>query len=72
MVALAQKSKSIIKLTTYDGDGSWLDYKSHFNICATINDWTDPEKVFYPFRVQTQGMLGNLPLNARQYFDELA
>jgi len=68
------KSKSIIKPVTDDGDGPWLDYKSYFDACAKINDWIDHEKGSYlavSLRGQAQGGLGNLPLNARQDFDEL-
>jgi hypothetical protein len=68
------KSKSMIKPATYDGKSPWLDYKSHFDVCAKINDWTDTEKGLYlvvSLRGQAQGVLGNLPLNARQDFDEL-
>jgi len=67
------KSKSIIKPVTDDGDGPWLGYKSYFDACAKINDWTDHEKGSYltvSLRGQAQGVLGNLPLNARQDFDE--
>jgi hypothetical protein len=52
----------------YEGKGSWLDYKSHFDVCAKINDLTDTEKGLYlaaSLRGQAQGVLGNLPLNAR-------
>ena len=72
--SIGTKSKSIIKPATYDGNSPWLDYKSHFDVCAKINDWTDTEKGLYPavsLRGQAQGVLGNLPLNARQDFDEL-
>jgi hypothetical protein len=72
--SIGTKSKSIIKPATYDGNSPWLDYKSHFDVCAKINDWTDTEKGLYPavsLRGQAQGVLGNLPLNAKQDFDEL-
>jgi hypothetical protein len=64
----------MIKPATYDGKSPWLDYKSHFDVCAKINDWTDTEKGLYlvvSLRGQAQGVLGNLSLNARQDFDEL-
>ena len=62
------------KPATYDGNSLWLDYKSHFDVSAKINDWTDTEKGLYlavSHRGQAQGVLGDLPLNARQDFDEL-
>ena len=64
----------MIKPAIYEGKGSWLDYKSHFDVCAKINDLTDTEKGLYlaaSLRGQAQGVLGNLPLNARQDFDKL-
>ena len=67
--SVGTKSKSMIKPAIYDGKGPWLDYKSHFDVCAKINDWTDTEKGLYlvvSLRGQAQGVLGNLPLNARQ------
>jgi hypothetical protein len=63
------KRNSMIKPATYDGKGPWLDYKSHFDICAKSNDWTDTEKGLYlvvSLPGQAQGVLGNLHLNARQ------
>ena len=43
-------------------------------MCAKINNWTDTEKGLYlavSLRGQAQWVFGNLPLNARQDFDEL-
>ncbi|CAG2255526.1 unnamed protein product [Mytilus edulis] len=37
------KSKNIIKPATYDGQGSFIDYKSHFDACSSINGWTETE-----------------------------
>ncbi|VDI55856.1 Hypothetical predicted protein [Mytilus galloprovincialis] len=68
------KSKNIIKPATFDGKGSLIDYKSHFDACSNINGWTDVEKVLYlaiSLRGQAQEVLGNLPTNKRQNFKEL-
>ncbi|VDI53879.1 Hypothetical predicted protein [Mytilus galloprovincialis] len=65
------KSKNIIKPATFDGQGSWIDYKSHFEACSSINGWTDTEKGLYlavSLRGQAQGVLGNLPTDKRQTF----
>lgn len=51
-----------IKPATYDGSGSWLDYKAHFE--AALGGWTDAVKGLYvsvSLRGQAQGILGNLP-----------
>jgi hypothetical protein len=72
--SLGTKSSSLIKPATYDRNSPWLDHMSHFDVCAKINDWTDTEKglcLAVSLRVRAQGVLGNLPLNARQDFDEL-
>ncbi|VDI17077.1 integrator complex subunit 9 [Mytilus galloprovincialis] len=41
------KSKNIIKPATFDGQGSLIDYKSHFDACSRINGWTESEKGLY-------------------------
>ncbi|CAG2245675.1 unnamed protein product [Mytilus edulis] len=68
------KSKNIIKPATFDGQGSLIDYKSHFDACSRINGWTESEKGLYlavSLRGQAQGVLGNLPTDKRQDFKEL-
>ncbi|CAC5414319.1 unnamed protein product [Mytilus coruscus] len=68
------KNKNIVKPATFDGQGSWGDYKSHFDACSSINGWTDAEKGFYlalSLRGQAQWVLGNLPTDKRQTFKEL-
>jgi hypothetical protein len=30
------KTKNIVKPATYDGKGPWLDYKSHFDVMASL------------------------------------
>lgn len=59
-----KKSQSHIKPATFDGTGSWLDYRSHFDACAMLNNWGEREKGLYlavSLRGQAQGVLGNLP-----------
>ena len=29
-----------MKPATFDGTSSWIDYKSHFDMCADINSWS--------------------------------
>ena len=36
-----------VKPATYDGKSSWLDFKSHFVICAQLNDWNIHEQGVY-------------------------
>jgi hypothetical protein len=36
-----------VKAATYDGTSSWLDYKSHFDACSRINQWSENEKGLY-------------------------
>ncbi|CAG2237614.1 unnamed protein product [Mytilus edulis] len=68
------KNKNIVKTATYDGKGPWLDFRSHFDACSQINNWTDKEKGLYlavSLRGQAQGVLGNLTQESRQDFKEL-
>jgi hypothetical protein len=47
----------------------------HSDACAQINEWSQKENGLYlavSLRVQAQGLLGNLPLQLRQYYKELA
>ncbi|KAK3085169.1 hypothetical protein FSP39_025425 [Pinctada imbricata] len=66
--------KSIVKPATYDGKSSWIDFKSHFDICADLNEWTNDEKGMYlavALRGGAQAVLGNLPAALRKNFTEL-
>ena len=36
-----------MKPATFDGTGSWKDYRAHFDAVAEINDWNQPEKGLY-------------------------
>jgi hypothetical protein len=54
--------------------GPWIDYKSHFDACVQINEWSQKEKGLYlavSLRGQAQGVLGNLPLELSQDYKEL-
>jgi hypothetical protein len=68
------KNKNIVKPAPYDGKGPWIDYKSHFDTCAQINEWSQKEKGLYlavSLRGQAKGVLGNLPFELRQDYKEL-
>ena len=59
-----------MKPATYDGTGSWTDYKAHFDACSEINGWTDKEKGLYlsvSLRGQAQGVFGNLVSKTHDY-----
>ena len=67
-----QRPNNMIKQAIYDGKGSWLDFKSHFEACSKINHWTKEEKgLVVCLRGQAQGVLGNLHHDQRQNFDKL-
>ncbi|KAH3748126.1 hypothetical protein DPMN_182563 [Dreissena polymorpha] len=58
-----KRSYNSIKPATYDGSGSWHDYRAHFEACAKINEWTEEQKGLYlsvSLRGQAQGVFGNL------------
>ncbi len=59
-----------MKPATYDGTGSWTDYRAHFEACAEINGWSDRERGLYlavALRGQAQGVLGNLDIKSNSY-----
>ena len=33
-----------VKPATFDGSTSWLDYKTHFDMCCELNSWNDQQK----------------------------
>ena len=62
-----------IKPATYDGTGSWKDYKAHFDACCRINGWSKEEKGLYlsvSLRGQAQGILSHLSQDSND-FDKL-
>ncbi|KAK3106230.1 hypothetical protein FSP39_015710 [Pinctada imbricata] len=63
-----------IKPATYDGSTSWLDYKSHFEACATLCKWSYTEKGLFlsvSLRGLAQGVLGNLSAATQMDYDQL-
>ena len=55
--------KTVMKPATYDGVGSCIDYRAHFEACSDINIWNDREKSLYlaaSLRGQAQTVLGNM------------
>ncbi len=61
-----------MKPATYDGSGSWLDYKAHFEVCADLNEWSQREQGMYlaaSLRGQAQAVFGNLPRGSYDYDD---
>ena len=61
---------TMIKPATFDGTGSWLDYKAHFETCSEINCWSYKEKGLYlavALRGQAQGVYGNLATKTKDY-----
>ncbi|CAC5373973.1 unnamed protein product [Mytilus coruscus] len=63
-----------IKPSKYDGNTPWMDYLSHFEMCALVNMWFEHHKGFYlalSLFGQAQAVLGNLPKEKRQIFSDL-
>ena len=67
----SQSSGSVkVKPATFDGTGSWLDYRAHFDAVAEINRWSQTEKGLYlavSLRGQAQGVFGNLSTQSKDY-----
>ncbi|MCG7878901.1 MAG: retropepsin-like aspartic protease, partial [Candidatus Thiodiazotropha endolucinida] len=64
-----------VKPATFDGSSSWLDYKTHFDMCAELNGWNAKQKGLHlavSLRGQAQGVLGNLPVGDREDVEKLA
>ncbi|CAG2226254.1 unnamed protein product [Mytilus edulis] len=63
-----------IKPCKYDGSTSWMDYLSHFEMCALVNNWSEYQKGLYlavSLMGQAQAVLGDLPSEKRQNFSDL-
>ena len=41
---ISRTSKNFTKAATFDGTTSWIDHRSHFGMCAEINNWTNQQK----------------------------
>ncbi|VDI80983.1 Hypothetical predicted protein [Mytilus galloprovincialis] len=63
-----------IKPSKYDGLTPWMDYLSHFEMCALVNMWSERQKGLYlavSLIVQAQAVLDDLPKEKRQIFSDL-
>ncbi|CAC5370906.1 unnamed protein product [Mytilus coruscus] len=63
-----------IKPSQYDGSTPWMDYLSHFEICALVNMWSEHQKGLYlavSLIGQADAVLGDLPKEKRQIFSDL-
>jgi hypothetical protein len=55
--------RTIMKPANFDGAGSWIDYKAHFEACCSINSWSTRQKGLYlaaSLRGQAQTVLGSI------------
>ena len=71
----SKKSGFITKPATFDGSTSWIDYRSHFDMCSELNNWTVKLKGLYlgvSLRGLAQGVLGNLPVEDQKDFEALS
>ena len=71
----SKKSGFITKPATFDGSTSWIDYRSHFDMCSELNNWTIKQKGLYlgvSLRGLAQGVLGNLPVEDQKDFEALS
>ena len=71
----SKKSGFITKPATFDGSTSWIDYRSHFDMCSELNNWTVQQKGLYlgvSLRGLAQGVLGNLPVEDQKDFEALS
>ncbi|CAG2221978.1 unnamed protein product [Mytilus edulis] len=62
-----------IKPSKYDGLTPWMDYLSHFEMCALVNMWSEHQKGLYlavSLIGQAQAVLSNLPKETRQIFSD--
>lgn len=67
-------TKCSIKPAIFDSSHSWIDYKSHFDACAAMNNWSVIEKgLFLPvsLRGTAQGMLENISSETGPQYDLL-
>ncbi|CAC5372801.1 unnamed protein product [Mytilus coruscus] len=68
------REKDKIKPCKYDGSTPWMDYLSHFEMCALVNNWSENQKGLYlvvSLMGQPQVVLGDLPSEKRQKFSDL-
>ena len=63
-----------IKPATFDGKCSWIDFRSHFDICAKLNGWSKQENDLHlavSLRGSAQSILGNLHGDSKKDFTSL-
>lgn len=66
--------KTIMKPATYDGSGSWIDYKAQFEACIDSNSWNSRQKCLYlaaSLHGQAQTVLGNMSTGSNGTYTEL-
>ena len=57
--------KPVVMPDKFDGTGTWSDYLAHFEMCATINAWNEPQKANFlavSLKGTAQMLLGDLPV----------
>ena len=63
------------KPDTYDGQSSWRDYRTHFELVAEINKWSEPMEAMdlaTSLRGQAQAILTDLSPHQRHNFESLS
>ncbi|CAG2219087.1 unnamed protein product [Mytilus edulis] len=63
-----------IKLANYDGSGEWVDFKSHFEACAIINNWDEYEQGLYLAAAlcgHAQSVFSDLPTDKKMNYETL-
>ena len=66
-------SRPVVLPDEYTGDEDWLDWLTHFELCAKINDWDDKSKTaFLAVRLKrlAQQVYRDLPEATTKSYDE--
>ena len=67
-------SRPVVLPDEYTGDEDWLDWLTHFELCAKINDWDDKSKTaFLAVRLKrsAQQVYRDLPEATTKSYDDL-
>lgn len=67
-------TRQLIKPATYDGSGSWQEYRVHFKDCTEMTGWGYTQKELYlavPSRGSAQDVLGSLPKGSKPDYQPL-
>ena len=67
-------SQPVVLPDEYTGDEDWLDWLTHFELCAKINDWDDKSKTaFLAVRLKrsAQQVYRDLPEATTKSYDDL-